>query len=220
MKRMWDEKELIRIAQEVHNRLGIDAIVVESLPDVDEARKGVIYLVPSEDEEEDNIYEEYILTDSGFELIGTTAIDLSGYAKEEQGFNVINASDIVNNTMTQEQYDLLTNGKPTRVIGRLLNLNDDAIGGIIYGFVEASGNRQFGIYEYIEYGNPSKIYRRIQINTLTTSIEFGSEIFRINIFQNNLSIYKKPFPSYPADTTKQYKLVQQVGGTLDWVEDN
>lgn len=33
-------------------------------------------------------------------------------------------------------------------------------------------------------------------------------------------IKNKTLPNYPTDTTKQYKLVQQVGGTLAWVEDN
>lgn len=84
MKRMWDTDEVIAVCQEVHNKLGIDAIVVEELPSPENARKGVIYLVPSEDGEEGNIYEEYIFTSSGFELLGTTKIDLSNYPRKNQ----------------------------------------------------------------------------------------------------------------------------------------
>lgn len=52
-----------------------------------------------------------------------TAISVSsGFARQEQGFNVINASDIKNNQLSPEQYDLITNGKPTRINGELLGI--------------------------------------------------------------------------------------------------
>jgi len=38
-------------------------------------------------------------------------------ATTDQAFNVINASDITSNTLTQAQYDLITNGKPTLISG-------------------------------------------------------------------------------------------------------
>ena len=42
----------------------------------------------------------------------------------------------------------------------------------------------------------------------------GSSIYTSKIFLNG-----KNFPDYPTDTTKAYKLVQQIGGTLAWEED-
>ena len=52
--------------------------VVSLLPSLGE--NSVIYLVPSEDSEEQNIYNEYLYLNSKWELIGTTKIDLSNYA--------------------------------------------------------------------------------------------------------------------------------------------
>lgn len=54
----------------------------ESLEDVTE--ENVIYLIPNEESKEDNIFDEYLLVDGVPELIGSTAIDLSGYALKEE----------------------------------------------------------------------------------------------------------------------------------------
>jgi len=59
----------------------IDIQVVVSLP-ISDISTTTIYLVPTSDPELQNIYDEYINTDGtsgGWELIGTTAIDLSNY---------------------------------------------------------------------------------------------------------------------------------------------
>lgn len=59
----------------------IDIQVVASLP-ISDISTTTIYLVPTSDPELQNIYDEYINTDGtsgGWELIGTTAIDLSNY---------------------------------------------------------------------------------------------------------------------------------------------
>ena len=65
---------------------GIEIIRVDELPD--EGRTNVLYLVPSADPDSSNIYDEYIwvLQDDdsyGWEKIGSTKIDLSGYATEQ-----------------------------------------------------------------------------------------------------------------------------------------
>lgn len=56
---------------------GMKVEVVTELPATGETN--VIYLVPKEDTEENNIFEEYLYIDDEWELIGTTDIDLSGY---------------------------------------------------------------------------------------------------------------------------------------------
>lgn len=55
---------------------------VDSLPETGESK--YIYLVPSLDPSENDIYNEYIwiTEDSGYEFIGTTKIDLTGYLKD------------------------------------------------------------------------------------------------------------------------------------------
>ena len=52
-------------------------VVVGSLPA--EGQSGIIYLVPKQDPQSGDTYDEYIWLNGGYELIGTTAIDLSGY---------------------------------------------------------------------------------------------------------------------------------------------
>ncbi len=47
-----------------------------------EGEAGTIYLVPLSQTETDNIYAEFIFVGSTFEMIGTTAVDLSGYWKK------------------------------------------------------------------------------------------------------------------------------------------
>lgn len=64
---------------------GIEIRVVDELPSTGETN--VLYLVPSENPQTGNIYEEYIWAlqsdeSYAFELIGSTQIDLSGYATE------------------------------------------------------------------------------------------------------------------------------------------
>lgn len=51
--------------------------VVTELPETGESN--VIYLVPKQDEDENNVFDEYIWINDDWELIGTTDIDLSDY---------------------------------------------------------------------------------------------------------------------------------------------
>lgn len=57
--------------------------IVGSLPPVESGEVGVIYLV-SKTREAGNIYDEYILVNNNYELIGSTDIDLSNYVTTDQ----------------------------------------------------------------------------------------------------------------------------------------
>lgn len=54
-------------------------ITVQELPDPEEAETKSIYLVPREESETGNVYDEYIVVLDEWEKIGSTDIDLSGY---------------------------------------------------------------------------------------------------------------------------------------------
>lgn len=56
--------------------------VVTELPETGEAN--VIYLVPKQDEDENNVFDEYIWINDDWELIGTTDIDLSNYVTKSE----------------------------------------------------------------------------------------------------------------------------------------
>lgn len=58
---------------------GFSGEIVESLPEVGTAN--VIYLVPKSNAEGNDVHDEYMWINGAFELLGSTAIDLSGYLK-------------------------------------------------------------------------------------------------------------------------------------------
>lgn len=76
-------------------------IYVTTLPTTDIDTKA-IYLVPSSDPEAGNTKDEYINTDgtsSGWELIGSTALDLSGYVQKSQTAGLLKNDGTVNTTI-------------------------------------------------------------------------------------------------------------------------
>ena len=76
-------------------------IAVATLPATDIDTKA-IYLVPSSDPEAGNLKDEYINTDgtsAGWELIGSTAIDLSGYVQKSQTAGLLKNDGTVNTTI-------------------------------------------------------------------------------------------------------------------------
>ena len=62
---------------------GIKLTVVETLP-TEDIDTDTIYLVPKEDTESNNIYDEYIYVNEAWEKIGTTEIDLTNYFTKQE----------------------------------------------------------------------------------------------------------------------------------------
>lgn len=58
---------------------GITFSIVQALPQTGEA--GVIYLIAKTTAGTNDAYDEYIWVNNGFEYLGTTAVDLSGYVQ-------------------------------------------------------------------------------------------------------------------------------------------
>lgn len=56
--------------------------VVDKLPETSNAKEHTIYLVPSEEEEDQNVKTEYMYINGAWEMIGTTKVDLSGYLQK------------------------------------------------------------------------------------------------------------------------------------------
>ena len=82
--------------------------IVEDLPEVGSADANTIYMVPtdgsiSDPGEETSHYNEYMLINGAFELIGTSQVDLSGYATETFVTEAINALDTAD-TAVANQY--------------------------------------------------------------------------------------------------------------------
>ena len=82
--------------------------IVEELPVVGSADANTIYMVPtdgsiSDPGEETSHYNEYMLINGAFELIGTSQVDLNGYATETFVTNAINALDVAD-AAVENQY--------------------------------------------------------------------------------------------------------------------
>lgn len=88
--------------------------VVQTLP-VSDISTTTIYLVPASDPEQGNYYEEYIYVNNAWELVGTTAVDLSGYYTSAQVDTLLAAkadSASLATVATSGAYSDLS-GKPT-----------------------------------------------------------------------------------------------------------
>ena len=82
--------------------------IVESLPDVGDADENTIYMVPQGGSIEDpgtsaSHYNEYMLINGAFELVGSSQVDLSGYATETFVTSAIGALDVAD-TAVANQY--------------------------------------------------------------------------------------------------------------------
>ena len=73
----WTKQET---AAAIANIQTMKIVVVEELPAVENAAEYTIYLVPAEDDDEGNVYDEYLVINHAWEKIGSTAVDLSQYA--------------------------------------------------------------------------------------------------------------------------------------------
>ena len=88
-----------KIAEAVAAAPHLKRTIVEELPDTEEADENTIYMVPQSGTVEDpgtstSHYNEYMLINGAFELIGSSQVDLSGYATETFVTGAINALDV------------------------------------------------------------------------------------------------------------------------------
>ena len=177
-----------------------------------EGKQGTVYLYPVGNQA--NNYYQYIWEVNEWVSLGTTQLDLSGYVKftDDCVLNVINGTDIESNILSQAQYDLITNGKPTLLIGNYRGYSNavllptKASGASDYGnaFVMA-GSGVGTIIGFLINQNSKEMSWRTGYNSNATSIQ--------SLFQLNGKI----IPAYPADTGTF--VLKCVGGVLTWVEE-
>ena len=131
-------------------------------------------------------------------------------------FNVINASDIVSNTLTQAQYDLITNGKPTLIKGSFSNTYDT----IIFQTHNDGAFIRFDCIGISQY-NETKI-RVGYINNATKQIVYVTGGILITYsgsvdISNFKNLNGKAIPAYPSNTGTF--TLKCVNGVLIWIED-
>lgn len=129
-------------------------------------------------------------------------------------FNVINASDIVNNTLTADQLAIFTNEKPTLIIGSFLNTNNAIITCIkensVYGYKGILTSSEYiGIFE-IDTSN--KCYLRESYNASGISLGRISQLNgkSINYYRNNV------YPYATNSTTQlEYETINEISISAD-----
>ena len=138
-----------------------------------------------------------------------------GQVYAQNTFNVINASDIVSDTLTQAQYDLIANGKPTLISGLLGNKEN-----IFIPVFEIYNNIGRGIAIYTYLG--SQTFTTIRVSSLqlsfndtTNKILFNGSSDSIDIMSSIVNVKGKTIPAYPSSTGTF--VLKCVDGTLTWV---
>ena len=96
-----------KIAEAIAAAPHLKRAIGEELPEAGSADANTIYMVPadgsiSDPGEETSHYNEYMLINGAFELIGTSQVDLSGYATETFVTNAINALDVADAAVTNQ----------------------------------------------------------------------------------------------------------------------
>lgn len=125
-----------------------------------------------------------------------------------QGLNIINASEIVNNILTQEQFALITNGKPTLITG-LWNSFSNAI---VKGATDYTSVWVFNIEDADKIDN-------LIVNVSTRACTIRNNTSFVVYLRSVKNVNGKDIPAYPSDLTKDYVLTQEkTTGNLVWKE--
>lgn len=98
-------------------------LVVEELPE--EGSENTLYLVPSDNPEQQNVYVEYIWTGTAFEMVGTTAIDISNMVTTDTNQNIIGEKVFESPVTFYEEIVLSVDAAFVGDILPKVNYNDD-----------------------------------------------------------------------------------------------
>ena len=140
----------------------------------------------------------------------TSQIDTMFANIDTKTFNLINASDIVDNTLTQAQFDLITNGKPTLIKGTILSHNN------LFLFPAFLRANDYWCYGFCEYNNIEEL-SLLNINSTTKVISINyAKFFSLPTLY---AINGKNIPSYPtANVLPQILSIAENGGALNWTD--
>lgn len=131
----------------------------------------------------------------------------SGQVYAQNTFNVINASDIVSNTLSDAQYALITNGKPTLIKGTLLGSYNNPI-------ITPPQETSTAQFAYLLAG---RYLSTLYINKSTKVITLDG---KYNGLVGIDSFNGKTIPAYPtANAGPQVLQIAASGGALSWSGD-
>ena len=92
--------------------------IVQEKPSVEDIKTNIIYLIPKENSDNENIYDEWIYINNNWELIGTTEINLDNYYNSNYIDNKINdiTSQLENISSSQIKNATINNEGVSRIV--------------------------------------------------------------------------------------------------------
>lgn len=124
--------------------------------------------------------------------------------------NCINGSDIIDNTLTEAQFNLLKNGKPTLIVGSLLS--GALVNCLINGWFTQGSSTYFRVLCSTSNDNRDSC---ISVNTSTRRIfrEYGCR----TVYENVAYVNGKAIPANPTENTRPVvPTIAPNGGALNW----
>lgn len=106
-------QDLIDASIEELGELGFTPTVVQTLP-VQDIDTHTIYLVPKQDSEQEDAYDEWLYINNAWEHIGSTAVDLSNYYTKSE---IVAITGLLSNLITSDQSNLVS------AINEIVSLN-------------------------------------------------------------------------------------------------
>ena len=103
------QEQVLKNAQDIEvlkEKPGLRPVVVDELPETGE--EGILYLVPSDDPETENVYNEYVWVaeTESFEMVGSTAIDLSGLVTLDTAQTISGAKSFTSDVSLQSDINV------------------------------------------------------------------------------------------------------------------
>lgn len=139
-----------------------------------------------------------------------TESELAAALANINNINCINGSDIIDNTLTEAQFNLLMNGKPTLIVGSLFS--GGLVNCLINGWFTQGSSTYFRVF--CSTGNDNRdSCIAVKNNTRQIFREYG----RRTIYENVAYVNGKAIPAYPSNTGTF--VLKCVNGTLTWVQE-
>lgn len=195
--------------------------VVDTLPETGET--DTIYLVKKDNPGEQNLYDEYVYTDTGWEHIGDTSVDLTDYYTKEESDENLNARIPIFNLPVSDTSFNFTSGEPVEnasaIINFLYSLGDFTGHAIIHNnynpnyarfqdvLTTIEGiNKQRTSYQFIGVYNVGNNYT-IELRGITANIygTWTNNVFtanRVNVITTKKSITPIMVSDYISDTNE------------------
>ena len=199
--------------------------IVEALPDVGDADENTIYMVPQGGSIEDpgtstSHYNEYMLINGAFELVGSSQVDLSGYATETFVTNAINALDVADTAVANQYVSQVveTDGKiaVTRVPLPVTSVTEGATNGTIAvngADVNVHGLGSAAYTDAADYEAAGAAAAAVAALDKADSAQEGQYVSAVSQENGIITVTRATLPTAPEITTGSANGTIAVGGT-------